>query len=63
VAVVALICCPAVILFAAAVNELSAALSKELRAAKKEAVDANSTATTTAAVVAKTNRVRKVTYL
>ncbi len=63
VAVVALICCPAVIFLAAAVNELSAAPSSELRAARKEAVEATSTATTTATVVARTSRVRKVTCL
>ena len=61
VAVVALICWPAVIFLAAAVRELSAAPSSELRAARKDAVEATSTATTTATVVARTNRVRKVT--
>ena len=61
VAVVVLICWPAVIFLAAAVRDSSAAPSSELRAARKEAVEATSTATTTATVVARTRRVRKVT--
>ena len=61
VAVVVLICWPAVIFLAAAVRDSSAAPSSELRAARNEAVEATSTATTTATVVARTRRVRKVT--